>query len=152
MKRSTAPIATLLVLGTVLSACGDSRLNPLNWFGRDRAEAVAPKAPNEAVDGRLLVDQISALAVDQAPGGVIIRAVGLPQTQGFWDAELVRIPATDPSLALFEFRVLPPVSPQRQGTEQSREILAGASLSTAELTRIRTISVRGFRNQRTVSR
>lgn len=152
MKTS---ILTVLAISLVLSSCGrisESRLNPFNWFGRDRSEPVQVEATQATVDGRLLVQQVTELAVDQTPGGAIIRAVGLPPTQGFWDAELIRVEAEDTSLAVYEFRVLPPLERRRQSTQQSREIIAGASLTNRELSRIRAIIVRGQSNQRTVSR
>lgn len=152
MKTS---ILTVLAISLVLSSCGriaESRFNPFNWFGRDRSEPVQVEATQATADGRLLVQQVTELAVDQTPGGAIIRAVGLPPTQGFWDAELVRVETEDTSLAVYDFRVLPPLEQRRQSTQQSREIIAGAALSNRELARIRGIIVRGRSNQRTVSR
>jgi len=78
--------------------------------------------------------------------------VGLPQTQGFWNAELVRVSSADPSAVVYEFRVLPPVTRTAVSTTQSREIIAGAALTNRELARIRTIVVRGKSSQRSVSR
>lgn len=152
MTRSTRPLLALLAVTLILSACS-TRLNPLNWFGRDRAEVVtvAPDA-NVTRDGRRFVDQVVQLAVDATPNGAIVRAVGLPPTQGYWDAELVRVRTDDPSAVVYEFRVVPPLRPSRQSTQQSREIIAAASLSNRALQGVRSISVVGARNRRSVRR
>jgi len=152
--RIKTPLLAVLAATMTLSACGrvaDSRLNPLNWFGRESVETVAANA-EVITDGRQLVDQVTELAVDATPEGAIIRAVGLPPVQGFWDAELVRVESADPSLAVYEFRVLPPLVRRAQSTPQSREIIAGAALSNRQLASIRSIVVRGQRSQRSVNR
>ncbi len=153
-NRIKTPLLALLAATVTLSACGrvaDSGLNPFNWFGRESVETVAANA-EVITDGRQLVDQVTELAVDATPEGAIIRAVGLPPVQGFWDAELVRVQSADPSLAVYEFRVLPPLERQAQSTPQSREIIAGAALNNRQLASIRGIIVRGQRSQRSVSR
>jgi hypothetical protein len=143
-----------LSLVMILSACAtvrDSRINPFNWFGRD-SETVTVAADGAVVDGRRLAAQIVSLTVDAFPGGAIVRTIGLPATQGFWDAELVEIEDEDPSNVVYEFRLLPPVAPRRQGTQRSREIIAGATLSRIRLENVRSITVVGAQNRRTVRR
>ncbi len=152
MKRKTNAVLALVAATLTVSACS-SRLNPVNWFGRDRSEVVTVAAdPAITRDGRRYVDQVTELAVDATPSGAIVRAVGLPPIQGYWDAELVRVKSSDPSAVVFEFRVVPPLGPRRQSTQQSREIIAGASLSNIALQGVRSISVVGARNTRTVRR
>ena len=152
VKRSAKPILTAMVVTLILSACS-TRLNPLNWFGRDRSETVSTVVdPNVTRDGRRFVSQVTELAVDATPNGAIVRAVGLPATQGYWDAELVRVASQDPSAVIYEFRVVPPFERRRQSTQQSREIIAGAELSNAALRGVRSISVVGAGNRRTVRR
>jgi hypothetical protein len=139
----------------ILSACAtvrDSRINPFNWFGRDTSEAVTVDPDGAVVDGRRLAAQIVSLKIDSFPGGAIIRTVGLPPTQGFWEAELVEIETDNPSEVVYEFRVLPPVAPRRQGTQRSREIIAGATLTRIRLETVRSITVVGASNKRTVRR
>lgn len=152
MKR---PILAVLAVTLTVSACGrvaESRFNPFNWFGRDRSETVAVDAAGATVDGRQLVSQVTELAVDATPGGAIVRAVGLPPTQGFWDAGLVRVNSADPSVVIYEFRVVPPLERRAQSTQQSREIIVGADISKIALAGVRTIVVRGLSNQRSVRR
>ena len=146
-------IALTAAAALILTGCGGlggSRLNPLNWFGGDREVRAAPT--ERAAPDIPLVDQIVSLQVDQGPGGAIVSTVGLPPTQGFWRAELVRVPDDDPSTYRMEFQILPPLTPQRQGTQPSREVLAGTFLSDQTLAGVRRIVVQGARNQRVVSR
>ncbi len=147
-------LVSLAAMGA-LSGCGrirDSRLNPFNWFGRSREETAEPAPTDFVNDSRRYVEQVVSLNVDPTPEGAIIRAVGLPPTQGFWDASLVRRDDPDPSRLILEFRVAPPLEQRRQGTQQSREIIVGAAISTARLQGIRTITVVGRLNQRSVRR
>lgn len=144
-------VAFLVVLG--LSGC-DTRLNPFNWFGNDREERVqidesATQAPR---DNRQLVTEVIDLDVDPMPGGAIVRAVGLPPTQGYWEADLVLVSELDREL-VFEFRVYRPLDPNtRVGPPQSREIVAGTSLSRQDLAGIRSIVVMAQENRRIVRR
>lgn len=159
----------LLGLGTVtlvgLGACGrvrDSRLNPFNWFGQSRSEepTLAPAEGYQAnVDTRPVVDQVTALQVDRVPGGALVTATGLPQTQGHWAAALIAEatgpsgrPLRDGATLGFEFRVAPPETPTRSGPPQSRELTATVYLTDQDLTGVRTITVKGLRNQRSARR
>ena len=144
-----------------LSACGgfrESRYNPLNWFGASQPRAAAPAAAERPVDPRPLVDQVIAMAIEPMPGGAILRATGLPPTQGYWMAELVhhRGGAEDPvagGVLIFDFRVAPPPPDAAlAGQPASREIEAAIFLSDNDLAGIRTIVVRGARTERVLRR
>jgi len=141
-----------LALMTSLAACG-SRLNPLNWFGNDREERVGVSEPLASApdDQRQLVAEVVDLSVEPTTQGAIVRAMGRPPVQGFWEAELVEVERNEGSL-VYEFRVFPPLSPTRQGTTQSREVVVGANLTNFDLAGVRTITVLGAQNRRTVSR
>ncbi|MGB3408201.1 MAG: hypothetical protein WBA67_11980 [Jannaschia sp.] len=145
-RKSLAVLAVLAVAGCGL---GQTRLNPFNWFGSDRSEAVTTAQATPSVP---VIDQVLSLTVDATPGGAIISTVGLPPTQGFWEANLVRLPDDDASLMLFEFRILPPLEPYPSGTQPSREVLAGTVVSNQDLAGIRTIAVQGAQNRRSVRR
>lgn len=152
MSRSLLAALSLVL---VLSACAtvrDSRINPFNWFGKDTAETVTVDGETLIVDGRRLAASITSLKIDAFPGGAIIRTIGLPPTQGFWDAELIEIDSENPSEVFYEFRMSPPIGPRRASTQRSREIIAGATLSRARLEDVRTITVIGAQNRRTVRR
>ncbi len=142
-------IAALIVLG--LTGCA-TRLNPFNWFGNDREERIVVEDTVVAEDPRALVAEVISLNVDPMPGGAIVRAVGLPQRQGYWEADLVEVSRDNGELIL-EFRVFSPTDPNtRVSTQQSREILAGTALNQFDLAGVRTITVIAQQNRRTVSR
>lgn len=140
-----------LALVTGLAACGNSRLNPFNWFGADRETRVEVTEEATPDDLRGLVAEVVDLAVEPVAQGAIIRATGLPPTQGFWEAELVEVERSDTAI-VYEFRVFPPVTPSRVSTQQSREIITGTQLSNFELRGVRTITVIGAQNRRSVTR
>lgn len=148
MLRATLALALILSL----AACG-SRLNPFNWFGNDREERVAviEAAAPESADGRQLVAEVVNLAIDQTTQGAIVRAMGRPPVQGFWEAELVEVARADGAVT-YEFRVFPPLSPTREGTPPSREVIVATNLSNFDLSGIRTVTVVGAQNRRSVSR
>ncbi len=148
-KTLVTALCATLALGAC-SSVGKSRLNPFNWFGRsEQVQVSAPTA--DAADPRALVAQVTDLTLERMPGGVIVRATGLPPTQGYWQAELVARPIEDGKIT-YDFRVFPPITPQASSTTQSREVIVGAFLSNIKLDRIRQITVQGANNARTTSR
>ncbi len=155
-KPLIAALAAALVLGACASA-RESRLNPANWFGRSQPQAptLAPEGGYgpRVIDNRALVEQVTVLAVERMPGGAIVRATGLPPTQGWWDAELVaETERVAPGTLAFRFVVAAPRSPQPASTPQSREVTAGLYLSDIALRDVRQIIVRGRINERVVRR
>ncbi|RMA40743.1 hypothetical protein [Rhodophyticola porphyridii] len=141
-------ITLTVILG--LSACS-TRLNPFNWFGNDREERVAVVETVAVTDPRPLVAQVISLNVDPHPGGAIVRAMGLPPRQGYWMADLVEVERGEGRI-VYEFRVFEPPVATREGTQRSREILAGTELSNQDLQGIRTIVVQAQTNRRSVNR
>lgn len=142
----------LLALGvaTVVASCGrirESRLNPFNWFGgarrREKVEDAAPATPQ---DPRALVAEVVSLQVDPYGAGAIVRATGLPPTQGWWDAELVARPIDEDGVLVYDFRVFPPVTDTPEGAPMTREITVAASISTVKLDQISEIVVQGQSN------
>jgi len=151
----TRTILAILAISLTVSACGrirDSRINPFNWFGRDRTETVAVTDEALLRDPRPFVAEVLSLKIEPTPEGAIIRAVGLPTLQGYWNAELVEIERDDPSTLTYEFRVTPPPFQTRQSTQRSREIIVAQEVSTNRLNKIRTITVIGQSNRRAVTR
>jgi hypothetical protein len=146
------PLVAALCATMALGACstiGKSRLNPFNWFGQSQETIVL--APEKPADKRLLVSQVTEMKLEKMPGGVIVRATGLPPTQGYWQAELVARPVEDGTL-IYDFRIFPPITPQVASTTQSREVTVGAYLSNVKLDTIRQITVQGANNARTSRR
>lgn len=140
-----------LAVMTSLAACG-TRLNPFNWFGNDREERVSVQEQAEtSADPRALVADVVDFAIAPTPQGAILRAMGRPQTQGYWEAELVEVERTATTL-VYEFRVFPPLTATPAGTPQSREAITGLQLSNFDLAGIRSITVIAAENRRTVSR
>lgn len=150
------PVARALVtiaLCLSLAGCGglrESRLNPFNWFKRSEARAsVLVEAPG---DKRPLVETVLTMTVEPIPGGAIVRATGLPPTQGWWQAELVAMPLDENGTLVYEFRVLPPRDQTPAGQARSREIEVATYISDAKLETIREIVVQGSGNARSAAR
>ncbi|SDW93322.1 hypothetical protein [Litoreibacter albidus] len=151
----TRTILAILAVSLTVTACGrirDSRVNPFNWFGRDRTETVAVADEALLRDPRPFVAQVISLKVEPTPEGAIIRVVGLPGLQGYWNAELLEVDRDDLSTLTYEFRVSPPPYQTRQSTQRSREIIAAKAVSTNRLNKVRTITVIGQSNRRAVKR
>lgn len=138
-----------------LAGCGGVNLNPFTWFGGAPGEEVRTLETvdlGSRADPRPLVVQVTSLAVEPVPGGIIVRATGLPPTQGFYDAGLSSDgPPEDGALSLALRAAQPPV-PQAVSTAQSREVVVAYYLSERELDGVRVIRVRGGRNALTARR
>ena len=150
-------IFLLIMVGVLVTSCGrisESRINPFNWFGKDRNETIQV-IEKDVTDFRDLIDQVTSLKVERQPGGAIIKARGLPQTQGFWDAELVPLNKGEPvkGTLSFEFRVAAPLDDNNAvNTPQSREIIVGLYVSDFKLDGVRRIEIIGAQNRRSVRR
>ena len=137
--------ATALAL--TLAGCSrisESRFNPFNWFGR--AEPAQTVVVTDT-DPRPRVAQVTALVIEQTPTGAIIRATGLPPTQGWYAAALV--PETDEPVngeMVYVFRAVPPASPQPVSTVQSRELTVARAISRPMLAQLRVVRVVGAQN------
>lgn len=145
MKR---PVIAVLILAVSLGGCAavrTSKLNPFNWFHPAVATATGPLyvAP---IDARPLVAQVLTMKVEPFPGGAIIRATGLPPTQGYWKADLVLIATDDPSALIYQFRIFPPIDPKPTGAPVTREVTVATSLSDIRLAEVRSITVQGANN------
>jgi hypothetical protein len=138
MKRA---LILMTVLGLTLGGCGKTNLNPLKWLSKSRKDAQVEvyAAP---VDPRGLIATVVTLEIEPLRSGVLVRATGLPPTQGFWDAALVPLPNDGSDHLVFEFRIFPPSVPAADGTQVSREITAAASVTTFDLSGITVIEVR----------
>ncbi|WP_297617513.1 hypothetical protein [uncultured Roseicyclus sp.] len=140
-----------LALMTSLAGCG-TRLNPFNWFGADRETRVSSDIIQTApTDPRPLVAEVVDLAIAPTAQGAILRVMGRPPAQGYWEASLVEVQRSGDTL-VYELRAFPPGTATAAGTPQSREVITGLALSTLELVGIRTITVIGAENRRSVSR
>ncbi len=152
------PLLAALALVLGLGACGSmstSRLNPMNWFGRDSTETLVPAGGwATETDRRLLVPVVSEMEVIQTTGGALLRATGVTTTQGHWDVELRPVNNERPldGALIYEFVAAAPRGQTPQSTEASRSVTAGVKISSARLAGVRRIVVRGAENARSVNR
>ena len=149
------PLLAALTAVMLLQACGggfSARLNPFNWFKRSAPAEVVVVEAGVVTDARPLVERVVSLNIDSYPGGAIVRATGLPPTQGWWDAELVARPLDENGVLVYDFHVFPPKTPTGTGPQQSREIAVAADLSTRELSAVRQIIVQGANDARSARR
>lgn len=149
-----AALAALLAL----AACGNSRLNPLNWFGGGATQTVvlAPAGGwAERADPRPLIGEVTQLALAPNPGGAVLTATGLAPRQGFWNGALVSQTGNRPDeqgVLHLDFHIAPPPGPTDVNRPQSREVVVGLYLSNRKLAGLREIRVRGESNIRSLRR
>lgn len=154
MRIALLAVMTALL---ILPACGKvraSRFNPFNW-SRPEVTTLAPKDGYQVTpDYRQLVDQVLTVAVEPMPGGAIVRASGLPPTQGYWQAELVAENNGEPvdGVLTLRFVVYPPPDPTPSSTQFSREITVGLFLADQQLAKISRITVQGQKTALSVRR
>lgn len=148
--RFRLPIAILAL--TAMTACGgfSSRLNPFKWFKRSAPVAVV--SVETPADPRPLVADVLSMQIDPYPGGAIVRATGLPPTQGFWSAELIPLPVDETGKLVLQFHVFPPEGAAAVVNQQSREITVAYNISDIKLQEISQIVVQGANNARASSR
>ena len=146
---SLRPLVLIALLP--LAGCGQN-VNvwaPKTWFGYGDTPADTQVEPDESQDPRPLVDSVTSASIEQANGGVIVRATGLPPTQGWWLAELMPSPIENGELVL-DFRISSPVDQAAQGTPRSREVTVAYTITRFSLERdgITRVVVRGERNSK----
>ena len=152
------PLLALMIAALLLPGCArlrEARINPFNWFKTSEAATLEPSGGyTNIADNRALVDQVLTLVIDPVPGGALVRATGLPPSQGYWSAALVNDSDGKPvdGTLTYRFVVYPPATPAPISTQASREITAGIYISTINLADVRQISVVGSTNLRTARR
>lgn len=154
MRRTIGVMAMLAVLSGC-SGFSESRVNPFNWFGdgSDGPETLVPVEQVLFTDSRPLIPEVARLEVDPSPGGIILRAVGLPPTEGFWDGELIvenANPEPVDGVLSFQFRIQRPPFTNAPGTPRSREVLVARFITWQELDGVTTLRVVAERNERTI--
>jgi hypothetical protein len=161
MLRATLLGTAVLVTLTGCARITDSRFNPVNWFGSSTAAPVdangetRPLIPENrrtvVIDNRTMVQSITSLSIDRNPSGAIVRAVGIAQTQGFFNAELVSRGIANGVLDL-EFRAQAPTALEVPGTTRSRQISAAYVIDSGDLAAVRSVRVTAATNARTSGR
>lgn len=149
-------ITLLSIVAIALSGCGSgASLNPFSWFAQEEdVEQLDNLEIDRVFDDRPLVQSVESVVIERLPGGVIIRATGLPPTQGWFDAQLVREggATVGTGVAVYSFRARAPEEQTRVSTQQSRELIAAAFLSDIELASISSVRVISASNTRSVRR
>ena len=157
LRAKLLGIAVLLTL-TGCAHIDDSGFNPTNWFSRNtlvildtnnEPPSLIPKNRRTVViDNRSMVTSIISLKIDRSPNGVIVRAVGITQTQGYFNAELVISSISNGVLDL-EFRAQKPTALQVPSTIQSRQINVAYFINQADLFAINSVRVTTATNAQT---
>ncbi|SNS58938.1 hypothetical protein [Antarctobacter heliothermus] len=164
-------VSVLLFATLVLTSCGavrDSRVNPLNWFGRSqsapvvvtdaevnpliprRKESVFRQEKDTSYRGTTL-GEITELVIERRPGGAIIRATAVADQLEAFDLKLVEVEEESGAGTLtYAFRGLQPR--RTQGPVASRTHTAAVWVTDNQLRDVRVIQVKGARNVRTVKR
>jgi hypothetical protein len=154
-RRVVFAVAMFGLLAGCSTPWSESRLNPFAWFGGSASapDTLVPPETLTIVDNRPFVTSVTSLAVERTPGGVILRATGLPPTQGFWQGALILEnidgAPVDGTLT-FQFRAAPPPGPQPVGAPRTREIVVGVFLSRQNLQGVTTLRVVGQQNAATI--
>lgn len=159
--RVSLPLMFCAALATTGCArVADSRMNPLNWFGKSTSAPLTasgelrPLVPtNRAtrlVDGRGGIQSVAGLVIEKTPNGTIVRATGVASTQGQFNAQLVPVSNENGVLTLV-FRI-EGVANAATNAAFSRQVTVARVLTFAELAGVRTIRVQSATNQRSASR
>jgi hypothetical protein len=167
------PLTVVMVTGLIVSGCGfgQSRLNPVNWFGKSTeigqpvvdAGTVNPLLPEQrtrnglfsrpdAADTSVLIQSVSGLKIEPTSSGAIIYASGIAARQGAFAAELRPKLENAPGELNLDFRVVYPASQTASGSEQTRTVNAAYKVSSQELAALKLIRVNGATNGRETRR
>ncbi|MGC1496102.1 MAG: hypothetical protein WA790_09850 [Sulfitobacter sp.] len=163
-------LSILLISTLTLTACGavrESKVNPFNWFGQSRSEAIQTKkntnplipeksggifaglrAQDAVYDGRPF-EQVTNLTIERIPGGAIVRATGLAARQGYYEVQLTAANEDElPVDGVLTYRLegVRPGFNTNVGTKPTREVTAARRLTDQELRGVRSIRVEGQLN------
>lgn len=153
-------ISVLLISSVLLAGCGQSRLNPLNWFGRSQEVPVSnetgpvnPLIPRKSAFARKdpvyngqLVASIREIKVEPVPGGAIVRATGLADRQGYWDVRLELQNDGIPVDGKITYEMRAVAGAKTLGSERSRLLTVAAFITEQDLAGVRSIEVIGAQN------
>lgn len=161
----------ILCSALALAGCGgglaNSWVNPGNWFGQSRGEALgAEGSTNPLIPSRSIlvrqqseyagqpVAQIKSLRVERKPGGAIIHVVGIEDSIGYYDVRLEADNEGEPLKGVLSYtlKAVRSTNAIRGGGEAARQINAAVYVSDQNLSGAKTIVVKGARNQRSTRR
>lgn len=154
-------ISMLVISSVLLAGCGQSRLNPLNWFGRaERVETVTTEDVNPLIPRRRgmfareeagyagqLVAVVREMKLERIPGGAILRVTGVAATQGSWDVRLQETNEGEPleGVLSYELRAVP-ANTTAVGGERTRLLTVAIFVSDQDLAKARSVQVIGAEN------
>ena len=143
-------IALSLLLVCLATSCGNSRSNPFAAGSEEEQNRMQVLEQQVAADERELVAHVSSIRADINPNGIILIATGLPESQGYWDAQLVSLNDEVPvnGVLSYEFVAAKPLESIGVGSPESREIVVGRSIGNRKLggvTSIRVVSASNVR-------
>lgn len=165
---------TVLLLSTLtLTAC-QSRLNPFNWFGRDREVQttaapgeVNPLIPNAGNERKGIFSKrpepvyagtplavVKSVVVHRIPEGAMVEVVGVSNIHGVHTLKLDPQNDGQPVKGVLTYNLLGvhPKGGFTGGTEQSREVTVAHVLTQEQLQGVRTIRVVAAQNARETRR
>lgn len=150
MKNIILSVATISLLA---SCSGSGSVSSLNPFRRSPPPEETLVTAERIPDGRELIATVAELRAEPTRNGVILRARGKTDVQGYYDVELSETNNGLPDengMLTFELRGKPPQLPLAANTDRSREIVAGVFISRIVLKRVKSLRVVAARNQITI--
>lgn len=146
-------ILSVTTIGLLSSCSGIGSVSSLNPFRRSPQPEEALITATRAPDGRELIATVAELRAEPTRNGVILRAHGKTDVQGYYDVELSEtnngLPDATGTLT-FELRGKPPQFPLAANTDRSRDIVAGVFISQITLKSVKALRVVAAQNQITI--
>ncbi|MEM8978186.1 MAG: hypothetical protein AAGD04_01780 [Pseudomonadota bacterium] len=146
----------LILLCLSLAGCAglrESRVNPLNWFGREDAEASVDvdSLPEKQRELRPLIESLTDVRLERLQGGAVLRVIGTTDRQGYYALALVpRETRSSFDTLIFDARGVPPRAATPRGTTRSREVIMAREFTLPDLRGIREIQVVSATNTRRI--
>lgn len=141
-----------VMLVCLVAACSNSGTSPFAADSDEERNRMQVLEQQVAAEDRELVAYVSAVRADINPNGVILVATGLPESQGYWDAQLVSLNDEHPvdGVLSYEFVAAKPAEPMGVGSPESREVVVGRSISNRKLRGVSGIRVVSASNVRSL--
>lgn len=140
-------LPVLMVAALTLAGCstiGESRLNPLNWFGPSTAPVVSgteplvpPGALAGAADMRVALT-VTGVEVARTDSGALVSVTGLAPAPGYYNAQLTRA-GIDGGILVLRLVAEAPATP----VGGTREIAVATSVSNTTLAGLTGVRVEG---------
>ena len=136
------------------SSTGSSGGSSGGFFKKRQKETVLEERI-PAPETRILIPVVTEVQVDAFNGGVLIKAKGTLDRQGYSNVDLVALNQGLPDengVVTYEFKGDRPESTKAGPTQRSNEVYAGASITALRLAKVKSIRVIAAQNQITKSK